>query len=269
MVALAPSATLASVDGHHISALPKEPGPRGDRTAEQAQIEHAPVCVGSSVASAGELSDTLYYRAVETPEGKVKVGYFAFYSEERPWGNNWLTWSVVPALAVDLVYSRALLVAPGLQRALYGAGDIEGVGVTYDRAPDGTLVADHALADDGVHDSVALSHDQIFALDPKRPTFYSRVWSHQLGAADAHSRKDLVYERCYTEGSIRPLPDAVAREFRVDVDDRAPPAHVEITDGARRLDGGLAGEHRTVTPASSDVPEERGASAPSSAPPRG
>jgi hypothetical protein len=63
----------------------------------------------------------------------------------------------------------------------------------------------------------------------------------------ARSRSDLTYERCYDERSIRPLPDAVAREFRVDIDDRAPPAHVEISDGARRLDGQLAGEKpRTV-----------------------
>jgi hypothetical protein len=244
MVALAPTATLASVDGSHISALPKAPGPRGERTAAQAAIEREPVCVGSSVNSAGDLSPVLYYRAVEMPDGTVKVGYFAFWSEERPWGNNWLTWSVFPALAVDLVYSRALLVAPGLQRALYGAGDVEGVGVVYDRAPDGSLHFDHALADDGVHDSVALSNEQVFALDHNRPTFYSQVWSHQLGGQSARSRSDLTYERCYEEGSIRPLPDAVAREFRVDVDDRAPPAHVENADGGHRLDGQLAGEHR-------------------------
>ncbi len=83
---------------------------------------------------------------------------------------------------------------------------------------------------------------KIFALDANTPTFYSNVWSHQLGAVNARSRSDLVYERCYGEGTIRPLPDAVARQFRVDVDDRAPPAHVEIVEGARRLDGQLAGE---------------------------
>jgi hypothetical protein len=236
-MAVAPVATVASVDGSHISTLPAPPGPRGERTAEEAEIEQQPVCVGSSVRSAGALSDTLYYRAVALPDGRVEVGYFAFYSEERPWGNNWLTWSVVPALAVDLFYSRALLVAPGLQRALYGAGDVEGVGVVYDRAPDGTLRFDHALADDGTHDSVALSRDQVFAIDETRPTFYSRVWSHQLGGQGARSRSELAYLRCYDEKSIRPLPAAVAREFKVDGDDRAPPAHVERT-GARRIDEG-------------------------------
>ena len=234
-MAVAPMAAMASVDGSHISTLPRAPGPRGERTAEQATIEREPVCVGSSVMSAGALSPTLYYRAVERADGRVDVGYFAFYSEERPWGNNWLTWSVFPALAVDLVYSRALLVAPGLQRFLYGAGDVEGVGVVYDRSPNGSLRFDHAIADDGTHDSVALSRAQVFAIDQKRPTFYSQVWSHQLGGQDARSRSDLAYVRCYDEKSIRPLPESVARQFRVDLDDRAPPAHVE-REGGRRLD---------------------------------
>jgi hypothetical protein len=109
------------------------------------------------------------------------------------------------------------------------------VGVIYDRLADGSLHFDHALADDGTHDSVALSREQVFALDHNRPTFYSEVWSHQLGGHGAHARTDLSYERCYGEGSIRPLPDSVARAFRVDGDDRAPPAHVERT-GARRID---------------------------------
>ncbi len=234
-MAVVPMAAMASVDGSHISTLPKAPGPRGERTLEQAAIEREPVCVGSSVMSAGALSNTLYYRAVERDDGHVEVGYFAFYSEERPWGNNWLTWSVFPALAVDLVYSRALLVAPGLQRALYGAGDVEGVGVVYDRSPDGSLRFDHAKADDGTHDSVALSRAQVFAIDQNRPTFYSQVWSHQLGGQGARSRSDLAYMRCYDEGSIRPLPESIARQFRVDDDDRAPPAHVE-REGGRRLD---------------------------------
>jgi len=252
LVAIAAPAAMASIDGTHLSALPRAPGPRGGRTVEQAAIEHQPVCVGSSVASAGDLSDVLYYRAVALEDGHVDVGYFAFYSEERPWGNNWLTWSVVPALAVDLVYSRALLVAPGLQRALYGAGDVEGVGVVYDRASDGSLRFDHALADDGTHDSVALTRAQVFKLDHNRPTFYSQVWSHQLGGQDARSRSDLTYVRCYDEDSIRPLPEAIARAFRVDGDDRAPPAHVE-RNGGRRLDS----------------IENRGASVSVPAPPRG
>jgi hypothetical protein len=220
---------VASLDGRHLASLPPPPGPRGPRTDRQAAIEKQPVCIGSTVASAGALGDVLYYRSTTLDDGKVAVGYFAFFSEERPWGNNWLTWSVVPALAVDLVYSRALLVAPGLQRLLYGAGDVEGVGVVYDAGADGSLRVDYAIVDRDDERIATLSRDRVFALDPSRPTFYADAWSHQLGAQGARSRADLSYVRCYEGDALRPLPDAVARQFRVDEgrDGRAPPAHVE------------------------------------------
>ncbi len=210
------------------------PGPRGERTAEQAEIEHQPVCIGSSVRSVGDLSDILYYRATATRDGRVSVGYFAFYSEERPWGNNWLTWTLLPALAIDMVYSRAFWIAPGLQRAMYGAGDIEGISIVYARDAHGGLQVDHALVDDGGHHLLQLSRAQVLALDPLRPTFYSDVWSHQLGGRAVGSRRDLVDDHCYADDAIRPLPDSVALAFGVDKD-RAPPAHVEREVG-RRLD---------------------------------
>jgi hypothetical protein len=225
--------SFATVDSGHLAALPAAPGPRGPQTFEQSTIEDQPVCIGSAVASAGALSDVLYYRAIALDDGRIAVGYFAFFSEERPWGNNWLTWSVLPALAVDLVYSRALLVAPGLQRALYGAGDVEGIAVVYDVAPDRSLRVDHALAEDRSERMVSLTSEQVLALDPKRPTFYSEVWSHQLGGRGARSLSDLAYVRCYEGHAIRPLPDSVARTFRVE--GRAVPAHVEREAG-RRLD---------------------------------
>jgi hypothetical protein len=222
------------VGNGQVAALPAAPGPRGEATADQAEIERAPVCIGSAVESAGKLADVLYYRAVALDDGRVAVGYFAFFSEERPWGNNWLTWSLFPALAVDLVYSRTLFVGPGLQRAMYGAGDVEGVAIVYDRAPDGSLRVDEAFADDHDEKTVTLSRGEVFALDAERPTFYSDLWSHQLGAHGARSRSDLAYVRCY-QGSdtIRPLPDAVARAFRVE--GRADPAHIEQRHG-RRID---------------------------------
>ena len=74
--------------------------------------------------------------------------------------------------------------------------------------------------------------------NPRTPTFYSDVWSHQLGGRGAQSKSDLVDERCYEGDSIRPLPESVARAFRVD-DDPAPPAHVEHMAG-RRLDEAVA-----------------------------
>jgi hypothetical protein len=233
MAAAALPFSFATVDGAHLAAVPAPPGPRGLQTTEQVSIERQPVCIGSSVASAGTLSDVLYYRATATSDGHVRVGYFAFFSEERPWGNNWLTWSVIPALAVDLVYSRALLVAPGVQRAMYGAGDVEGVEVVYDVTPDGSLRVDHAVADDRTERPITLTRDDAYALDPKRPTFYSEVWSHQLGGRGLQSPTELAYVRCYEGDSIRPLAESVAGAFRVER--RAGPAHVE-RGGGHRLD---------------------------------
>ncbi|HLK39500.1 MAG TPA: hypothetical protein VKU41_22245 [Polyangiaceae bacterium] len=229
LLAAAVPFAAASLDGRHLASLPPLPGPRGVRTDLQAAIEKQPVCIGSAVASAGRLADVLYYRSITLAGDKVAVGYFAFFSEERPWGNNWLTWSVVPALAVDLVYSRALFVAPGLQRLLYGEGDVEGVGVVYDESADGSLRVDHAIVDRDDERIAILLREQVFALDSIRPTFYADAWSHQLGAQSARSRSDLTYVRCYEDDAIRPLPSDVARKFRIDEgqDGRAPPAHVE------------------------------------------
>lgn len=192
-----------------------------------AAIESTPVCIGSSVASAGELGDTLYYRATATGAGELTVGYFAFWSEERPWGDNWLTYSVLPALAVDLVYSRALMVAPGLQRAMYGKGDVEGVRVVYSVDAGGALRVERAAANNGLHEPVAFTKDDVFALDATRPVFYSDVWSHQLGAKGARSMNDLKYVRCYDRDHVRPLTEAIAREYAIDANGRARPAHVE------------------------------------------
>lgn len=196
---------------------------------EQTAIEQNEICVGSTVASVGELGESLYYRATLMPDGKLVVGYFAFFSEERPWGNNWLTWTVVPALALDLVYTRAFLFGPGLQRAWSGKGDVEGFRVVYDLQADGTLRVESAMADDGSHEPVYLSSSDVMSIDPKRPTFYSDVWSHQLGGRGAKSKSDLDYVRCYGRGHLHPLPDGVATDF--ELVGRAPPAHVEALGG--------------------------------------
>ncbi len=115
---------------------------RRSRAELGAAIERQPICVGSTVASAGELGDVLYYRSSVGERGEVSVGYYAFFSEERPWGNNWLTWTVLPALAVDLVYTHALLFAPGVQRAVYGKGDVEGFRILYSVGEEGRLTAE-------------------------------------------------------------------------------------------------------------------------------
>ncbi len=140
LAAVAPIA-FASVDGSHMAALPISPGPRGGTdvgTSRHRTAAHLHRLVRA------ERGRPLWMSSITAPwrstkPNKIEVGYFAFFSEERPWGNNWLTWSVVPALAVDLVYSRALLGrARSAARALRGR-DVEGVGVIYDRSPNGSL----------------------------------------------------------------------------------------------------------------------------------
>lgn len=214
------------------ATVPASPG------GQQAAIERSEICVGSAVASAGELADTLYYRAATLPDGRLVVGYFAFFSEERPWGNNWLTWTLLPALAIDMVYSHGLLVAPGVQRLASGPGDVEGFRVTYAVRPDGSLRLEEAIADDGSHAPVHLAAADALALDPARPTFYSTVWSHQLGGRGVRSMSELAYVRCYGPARIRRLPDAVADDYALA--HRAMPAHVEALGGRPLGAGGSA-----------------------------
>ena len=195
----------------------------------QKSIERREICVGSAVASAGTLGETLYYRAAVLPDGKLVVGYFAFFSQERPWGNNWMTWTVVPALAIDMVYTRTAFVGPGLQRALSGKGDVEGFRIVYEPRPDGTLDVERAVADDGSHRIVELGAAEVLAMDPERPTLYSRVWSHQLGGRGLHSMAALARVHCFGRGSVLPLPERVVAEFGLG--HRAAPAHVEALGG--------------------------------------
>jgi hypothetical protein len=190
-------------------------------TPEDLAIQAQPVCIGSTVRSAGELGPALLYRRSRLSDGRLAVGYYAFFSEERPWGNNWLTWSLVPALALDLVYTRGLFVAPGLQRAAYGPGDVEGFRVIY--APDGHggLRAEGAVANDERHRRAELSQADLFAVDPAQLTVATSSWSHHLGAR-VERLGDLVYRRCYGPRSIRPIDRDVVRRFKLER--RAEPA---------------------------------------------
>jgi hypothetical protein len=198
-----------------------EPARPSDPDAEA--IEARSICIGSTVHSAGELGPALLYRSARLPDGRVAVGYYAFFSEERPWGNNWMTWTVLPALAVDMVYTRGLLVGPGLQRARYGLGDVEGFRIIYTRGPGGELVPERAVADDDTHQRADLSPEELFAVDPGRITLSTASWSHHLGAR-VRGRSDLVWHRCYEKGAIRPLDGDAARRFKLDR--RAYPAAV-------------------------------------------
>ncbi|MDB4940514.1 MAG: hypothetical protein JWP97_48 [Labilithrix sp.] len=194
-------------------------------------IEQREICVGSAVKSAGALAENIYYRAARLGDGRLVVGYYAFFSEERPWGNNWLTWTLLPAIAVDMVYSHGLFLAPGYQRAVSGKADVEGFRVFYDVQDDGTLKVLRAVADDVTHSPVYLPALDVMRLDPERPTFYSTVWSHQLGGRGVKKTADLAYVKCFAQGRVRPLPEALAEEYGLD--HRARPAHIEAFGGRR------------------------------------
>ena len=96
-----------------VADLPSPPPVAAEARPEERAVEAQPICIASTVHSAGVLGPALFYRLARRPGGRLEVGYYAFFSEERPWGNNWLTWSVVPALALDMVYTRLFFVGPG------------------------------------------------------------------------------------------------------------------------------------------------------------
>jgi len=202
------------------AVAPREAGWPKPATAEQrsgddARVVDQPVCVGARSWSAGALGDTVLYRTRRNGN-RLTVGYFVYWSEERPWGNNSLSYTVLPALAVDAVYSHFLYVFPGLKDAVYGAGDIEGVQVSYEQRPDGSLTVLEGRADDGNHGRVDLSRGDL--LDAKgRVVFLTDVWSHQLGAHGAATLADRAQLelKCYEKSSLRPMTELVARQFRL------------------------------------------------------
>lgn len=219
-------------------------------TRLEAAIEAQPVCVGSTVHSFGELGSALMYRAERRPDGRVEVGYYVFYSEERPWGNNWLTWTILPALAIDLVYTRALFVAPGAQRVLYGKGDVEGFRVLYADGEGGGLAAQEAASDDTYHRPTRLGRADLFAAVPGRLTVTTDGWNHHLGAKGARAG-DLVSVRCYESSSIRPLTAEVVRAFNLER--RAGPASARLDASS---DGAAAPQGEVVDPEDNHRPED-------------
>jgi len=209
-----------------------EPAPSEQRSADDARVVEQPVCVGARSWSAGALGDTVLYRTRRSGN-RITVGYFVYWSEERPWGNNSLSYTVLPALAVDAVYSHFLYVFPGLKDAMYGTGDIEGIQVSYEQRPDGSLDVLNGRADDGNHSRIDLSRADL--LDAKgRVVFLTDVWSHQLGAhgGAALADRSQLELKCYEKASLRPMTEMVARAFRLG-NDRQPlrgnPAWLEPT----------------------------------------
>ena len=164
----------------------------------------------------------------------MTVGYFVYWSTERPWGANLLSYALLPALLIDGFYTHLFFVLPGAQRVLYGPGDVEGVRVTYQQGDDGRWTPVSAVADDAAHHEVALTREDF--VDQKgdgdgdgRVVLMTDVWSHQLGAKNAR-RFAAQHERevvCYAGDGVAPLGPDVARIFRLGSTGdprRAPPA---------------------------------------------
>ena len=205
------------------------------RSADDAAVVEQPVCVAARSWSAGSLGDTVLYRARRVGR-RIAVGYFVYWSEERPWGNNFVSFAVLPALATDAVYSHFLYVFPGLKDVLYGPGDIEGAQVEYEQRDDGSLDVVEGRADDGNHGPVLLSRSDL--LDAQgRVVLLTDVWSHQLGAHGGAQFANRAGQplKCYAKAALQPMTEVVARAFRLG-NERDPlrgnPAWVEPTQAS-------------------------------------
>ncbi len=191
----------------------RAPAPGAALTLEDELIQNEPLCVASSVDSSGALGDTVLYRYHRDGD-TLFVGYFVYFSTERPWGDNALTRNVLPALAIDAVYSHFLFVWPGVQRLLYGPADIEGALVRY-RVVGDSLVAEAARADDEGHHSVRLAESELRAPDG-HVVLLTETWSHQLGAHGAVQRASAAPSvRCFSGARLLPLSESVAEAFRL------------------------------------------------------
>jgi len=185
------------------------------RSDDDARVVQQPICVGARSWSAGALGDTVLYRTRRVGR-KLAVGYFVYWSEERPWGSNVASYTVLPALATDAVYSHFLYLFPGLKDAMYGPGDIEGAQVVYEQREDGSLDVVGGRADDGNHAPVILSRSDL--LDAHgRVVLLTDVWSHQLGSHGAAAFADRPGQvlKCYSKSALQPLTEVVARTFRL------------------------------------------------------
>lgn len=235
---LAGAAVALSIIGAALNLrnVPAWPDPRHDPVPpasasdgdQDAQIVRAlPICIASDGWSAGELGTAVLFRARRSGR-TLTVGYFVYWTTERPWGANLLSYSLLPALLIDAFYTHFLFVLPGAQRILYGPGDIEGARVVYRQSDDGRWAPASAAADDSSHASVALAPGD-FVDGDGRVVLMTNVWSHQLGAAGARQfaarhRQQVV---CYGSEALLPLTADVTRTFRLGSaaqPRRAPPA---------------------------------------------
>jgi hypothetical protein len=193
---------------------PEWPGPNGHLDGEPARdvalVRSQPVCVLNTQDSAGDLGSSLVVR--HRREGdRLIVSYFVYWTSERPWGSKpwWLS------LAIDAFYSHFLFVLPGLQRVMYGPGDVEGVTVVY-RDVGHRLEIIEGHGDDEYHRRVHLAAEELTGKD-RSTVLMTTSWSHQLGGRGAASlaRGASVSQRCFAGTELVPLTSDIADRFRL------------------------------------------------------
>lgn len=203
---------------------------RGNPFATLSADPHAvarsrPLCIAASHWSAGKLGATILYR-LHAEADRIEVGYFVYWSTERPWGANSFSIALVPALLTDAFYSHFLFVFPGLRRLWYGPGDVEGARITYERTPRGWIPVS-VIADDGSHREVRMGAEE-FLDESGRIVLLTEVWSHQLGGRNAARSVSLgASMTCFDANAVRPLTEEDAAAFRLGSPTdplRAPPA---------------------------------------------
>lgn len=177
-------------------------------------VRSVPICIVWKQLWAGELGSSILYRIKRRHPHQVEIGYFVYWSSERPWGDNEQTRLVLPALFIDAFYTRTLFLLPGMQQALYGAGDIEGARVTY-RLEDDRLTPLSIVVDDTSHRETSL--DVKRAVDANgRVMLLTAAWSHQLAGEDAVGAVESgARSRCYLGTALRPLTREIASSFRL------------------------------------------------------
>ncbi len=178
-------------------------------------VRQRPICIAWTQSWSGDLGKSLLYQVSRSGPQHIIVGYFAYWTTERPWGDNSLTHWLLPAVAIDGFYSHLLFVLPGVQRLLYGPGDVEGVRVTYRLEAPNHLVPVRVVADDERHQEVTLDVSE--SVDDKgRIVVLNDVWSHQLGGKRAVSAARAgASQRCFGGDSLRTITRDVVAAFRL------------------------------------------------------
>jgi hypothetical protein len=178
-------------------------------------VRQVPICIVWTKPWAGELGRSLIFHARMVRPDRIVAGYFAYWTTERPWGDNWLTHWFLPAVAIDAFYSHLLFVLPGIQQLTYGPGDVEGLRVTFRLVGSDRLEPISVVADDGRHREVSL--DVAEAVDDRgRILVFTDVWNHKLGAKGAlWVARAGANQQCFSGDALQSVKRETVSAFRL------------------------------------------------------